>query len=70
MGEFAIIREGVHFEIHRATSLVGVATFEETLDQRHHFGDVLSGGRVILRPLDIEGLQILEKSFGVKLNVF
>src|SRR2546430_1641949 len=70
MGEFAIAREGVHFEIHRATGLVGITAFEEALDQRHHFRDMLSGCWVMLGPLDIEGVQILEKSLGVKCNVF
>src|SRR5919108_3938929 len=57
MGEFAIGGEGVHFEVHRATSVVGITAFEETLDQRHHLGDMLSGRRVMLGPLDVERLQ-------------
>ena len=48
MREFAIAWEGVHFEIHRAPSLVGITAFEETLDQRHHFGDMLGGRRIML----------------------
>src|SRR5207253_9559109 len=55
-------------EVGRAIANVGVALLVEDLDQPHHLEDVSGGSRVLLRPLDAEGIEVLKERLDVFLG--